>query len=269
MCFGVRDAIAQAEQLARSGSLTILGELVHNPIVRERLYAHGVRESSLDKTQPASTRFMITAHGISDSARASLNILEVADGTCPLVRHAHLHLKQLVRDGYFPVVIGLAGHVEVRGLTGDFPEAVVVNNSSDIARLPHAARIGIISQTTQPIDRVLLIVDEIRRGRPCAEIRFVDTVCKPTKDRQNALKELLQAADTIVVVGGRESNNTRELVQTCLDAGRRAIHVERAEELNPADFRTAKVVGVTAGTSTLLETVSAVVTKLKRIAADT
>jgi len=76
-------------------------------------------------------------------------------------------------------------------------------------------------------------------------------------------------ADTIVVVGGYQSNNTRELVQTCLDAGRHAIHVERAEDLNAANFRAAKVVGVTAGTSTLLETVSAVVAQLKRIAADT
>lgn len=275
MCFGVRDAIAQAEQLAADSPLTILGQLVHNPVVRQRLRARGIEEESTTSPSgpperaPGSRRVMITAHGVSDSARISLNTLglEVADGTCPLVRQAHLHLKQLVRDRYFPVVIGLAGHVEVRGLIEDFADAVVVNDSRDIAGLPNATRIGIISQTTQPIDRVLSLVDEIRRARPQAEVRFVDTVCKPTKDRQSALKKLVEAADTIVVVGGRESNNTRELAQTCLAVGRRAIHVERAEELRAADFLTASVVGVTAGTSTLPETVSAVVSELKRIAA--
>jgi 4-hydroxy-3-methylbut-2-enyl diphosphate reductase len=264
MCFGVRDAIAEAEKLTASGRLTILGELVHNPVVRARLRTLGIEEQST----ASSGRVMITAHGISDFKRAELSSLglEVADGTCPLVRSAHAHLKQLVRDGYFPIVIGLAGHVEVRSLTEDFADAVVVNASSDIARLPCAARFGIISQTTQRIDRVLSLVDEIRRARPAAEVRFVDTVCKPTKDRQRALKKLLRSADTIVVVGGRESNNTRELVQTCLGAGRRAIHIERAEELNATDFLAAKVVGVTAGTSTLPETLSGVVAQLNRIA---
>jgi 4-hydroxy-3-methylbut-2-en-1-yl diphosphate reductase len=211
---------------------------------------------------------MITAHGVSDVKRAELSRrgLEVADGTCPLVRNAHAHLGQLVRDGYFPVVIGLAGHVEVRGLTEDFAGAVVMNESSDIARLPEAESYGIISQTTQPIDRVLRLVEEIRRARPAAEVRFVDTVCRPTKERQRALIELLQMADTIVVVGGRSSNNTRELVETCRAAGRRAIHIERAGELNAADFVATKVVGVSAGTSTLPETVSAVVARLNRIA---
>ncbi len=264
MCFGVRDAIAQAEELAAAAPLTILGQLVHNPVVRQRLRAHGIEEQS---SKPRFGRVMITAHGISDIKRQELSALglNVADGTCPLVRQAHAQLKQLVREGYFPVVIGLAGHVEVRGLTEDFANAVVIEKSSDIARLPPVLRFGIISQTTQPLDRVLVLVNEIRRARPAAEVRFVDTVCKPTKDRQRALKELLEAADTIVVVGGRESNNTRELVWTCHAAGRRAIHIERAEELEAADFHAAKIVGVTAGTSTLPETVVAVVAALNRI----
>lgn len=284
MCFGVRDAIAQAEELAAAAPLTILGQLVHNPVVRQRLRARGVEERSFGSlaslrerrlaqtpphTQtPLQSRIMISAHGISESRREELNAsgLAIADGTCPLVRHAHAQLRLLVRKGYFPVVIGLAGHVEVRGLTEDFADAVVIENADDIARLPQVARFGIISQTTQPLDRVLLLVEEIRGARPHAEVRFVDTICKPTKNRQRALRELLQASDTIVVVGGRESNNTRELVRTCHAAGRRAIHIERAEELSAPDFHAAKVVGVTAGTSTLPETVAAVVAELKRIA---
>jgi 4-hydroxy-3-methylbut-2-enyl diphosphate reductase len=270
MCFGVRDAIAQAEQLAHQGPLTVLGELVHNPIVREHLRAHGVAEGSLDQSGSTSQRVMITAHGASDAKRATWHAkgFEVVDGTCPLVRHAHEQLKRLVTAGYFPVVIGQPGHVEVRGLTEDFPEARIVDLHSDIRRLPEREHYGVISQTTQPIDRVHSLVAEIQRLHPHSEVRFIDTVCKPTKDRQSALRKLIDLVDAIVVVGGRESNNTRQLVSTCRAAGRRALHVERADELQPKWFDQIHVVGLTAGTSTMRETVEAVFRRLEQIARD-
>jgi 4-hydroxy-3-methylbut-2-en-1-yl diphosphate reductase len=265
ICFGVRDAITQAHALAREAPLTILGELVHNPIVREQLRAHGVREQcGADAT---AGRVMITAHGASDKQREALEKrgLEVADGTCPLVRYAHDQLKRLVHAGYFPVVIGLADHVEVRGLVGDFVEACVINDIAEIKQLPARSRYGIISQTTQPIDRVRALVREIARIHPNAEVRFADTVCKPTKDRQLALKKLIAIADLIVVVGGRQSNNTRQLVDTCRAAGRRALHIERPEELQPEWFRGVAVVGLTGGTSTLPETVETVRRRLQEL----
>ena len=263
ICFGVRDAIAQAQALAQEAPLTILGELVHNPIVREQLRAQGVLEKASDHAR--QTRVMITAHGTSDKRREALSKsgLVVADGTCPLVRYAHEQLKRLVQAGYFPVVIGLANHVEVRGLVGDFADAFVINESADIRNLPARSRYGIISQTTQPIDRVRALVGDIARAHPSAEIRFADTVCKPTKDRQLALKKLIKVAEVIVVVGGRQSNNTCQLVKTCRAAGKRALHVERPEELQPEWFRGVRLVGLTGGTSTLPETVEAVRQRLE------
>lgn len=267
MCFGVRDAIAQAEELALQGPLTILGELVHNPVVRERLREQGIGETSLDRTRSTSTRVMITAHGVSDKKRAEWGDagFNVADGTCPLVRHAHEQLRQLVAAGFFPIVIGKPGHVEVEGLIGDFPETVVVCALEDISQLPQRARYGIISQTTQPIDFVKEIVDLVRRTHPDAEVRFVDTVCKPTKDRQAALRKLIDVANAIVVVGGHESNNTRQLAETCRAAGKTAFHIERAEELRVDWFARVEIVGLTAGTSTLPETVRAVHDRLREI----
>lgn len=263
ICFGVRDAIAQAKALAQEVPLTILGELVHNPIVREQLRSQGIQEEP--SANAANGRVMITAHGTSDKQREALNKrgLEVADGTCPLVRYAHDQLKGLVRAGYFPVVIGLADHVEVGGLVGDFVEACVINEAADIRKLPLRRRYGIVSQTTQPIDRVRALVAEIARLYPNAKIRFVDTVCKPTKDRQLALKKLIAAVEVVVVVGGRQSNNTRQLVQTCRAAGKRSLHIERPEELQPEWFRGVAVVGLTGGTSTLPETVEAVRRRLE------
>ena len=267
MCFGVRDAIAQAEELAKQAPLTILGELVHNPIVRERLRAQGVTEGSLDRTGATSAPVMITAHGASDAKHAAWREhgTRVVDGTCPLVRYAHQQLKRLVAAGYFPIVIGKVGHVEVRGLTEDFPEARVVDLPCDILKLPQRDRYGVISQTTQPIDRVRELVAEIERLHPASEVRFADTVCRPTKDRQSALRKLIDVAQVIVVVGGRESNNTRQLVETGRAAGRRAFHIERPDELRPEWFDGISTVGLTAGTSTLPETVHAVHERLEQI----
>ena len=268
LCFGVRDAIAQAGRLADDAPLTLLGELVHNPIVRERLAARGVQERPLAEVGTAPTRqVMITAHGASDAAREAWRGagFGVADGTCPLVRHAHGQLAALVALGCQPVVIGKAGHVEVLGLTGDFPQTVVIALEADIPRLPAASRYGVIAQTTQPIEHVEALVAAMRAHFPQSEVVFRDTVCQPTKNRQSALKKLLAECDTLVVVGGRNSNNTLALVAAAQAAGRRAHHVMRAEELRAEWFRTAENVGVTAGTSTLKETVAAVVARLSQI----
>ena len=270
MCFGVRDALAEAERLAAHGPLTILGELVHNPMVRNRLLERGVREGNLNDLPSARTsQVMITAHGASDRNRRAWRDagFTVADGTCPLVRRAHEQLRLLLARGYFPVVIGQRGHVEVRGLIGDFPGAVVIESAASVDDLPKdEARFGVISQTTQPLAHVHALVTAIRQARPAAEVKFCDTVCQPTKNRQNALQQLLTSCDTIVVVGGRNSNNTRQLVAAAHAADRRAIHVERPDELRTDWLEGAEVVGLTAGTSTLKETVAAVHARLLQVA---
>jgi 4-hydroxy-3-methylbut-2-enyl diphosphate reductase len=271
LCFGVRDAIAQAEQLAHQGPLTVLGELVHNPVVRERLMQWGIREGALaDRGSAATRHVMITAHGASDVARAEWRSagFTLADGTCPLVRQAHEKLRALVAEGFAPVVIGKRGHVEVEGLTGDFPGACVIESANDLCHLPAADRLGVISQTTQPLDKVLALVAAIRAARPGSEVRFCDTVCQPTKNRQTALRKLIEECDTLVVVGGRNSNNTLQLVAAAMAAGRAVYHVERAAELRAEWFRHAEIVGLTAGTSTLKETVATVRTRLEVIAAE-
>jgi len=271
LCFGVRDAITEAERLAARAPLTILGELVHNPVVQEKLQQRGIRHASLHDVGNAETpQVMITAHGASERAREAWRKagFGVADGTCPLVRHAHDQLKMLVDLGYFPIVIGKPGHVEVDGLIGDFPGAVVVETMGDLARIPGAPKLGIISQTTQPIAHVQRLVEAVRTTHPHSDVRFIDTVCQPTKRRQGALAALLAECDTIVVVGGRHSNNTGELVRTAAAANRQVHHVQCAGEIDPRWFRGNETVGVTAGTSTLEETVAAVQRRLEEIAAE-
>ncbi len=269
LCFGVRDALKLAESLAADGPVTILGDLVHNPIALERLAAHGATQGTLEDLASATTRdVLITAHGAADERRAAWRDagFRVADTTCPLVRRAHKQLAGLVAGGYFPVVVGQRDHVEVRGLTGDFPGAAVIGSEEDIAAVPVHARYGVISQTTQPADKVARLVEAFRNARPDAEVRYCDTVCQPTKDRQNALRELAGKVEVVIVVGGRHSNNTRQLVLSVQAVGKRAYQVERAEDLDPRWVAGVERVGLTAGTSTLPETVATVGKRLREIA---
>ena len=261
ICFGVRDALALAERIASDEPLTILGQLVHNPIARERLEELGVKQGALDDAPGAVThRVMITAHGASDAAgarwRASGHAVE--DATCPLVRHAHGQLRRLVEEGCFPVIIGKHGHVEVQGLAGDFPGAAILETETDIDGIPERPLYGVVSQTTQPIERALRLVVALRASRPESRVRFRDTVCRPTKDRQEALRKLMREVEVVIVVGGRNSNNTGELLETVRAVGLPAHHIERAEELQWEWFEGIEHAGITGGTSTLPETVARV-----------
>lgn len=251
MCFGVRDAIALALEHAETGPLTILGDLVHNTAVLADLKARGIamaRDTADVKTQTV----MVTAHGASERSLASTRALglDVVEATCPLVHVAHRAVRTLVRDGYHPVIIGLRTHVEVRGLTEDLDAFDVVSNEDEVMALDEHPRLGVAAQTTQSIERVRHLVALIRGRFPRSDVRFIDTVCQPTKQRQYAARELARQCDIVVVVGGANSNNTRELVSTCREYCARVHHVQTESDLRPEWFDAVGAVGITAGTST-------------------
>jgi 4-hydroxy-3-methylbut-2-en-1-yl diphosphate reductase len=251
MCFGVRDAIALALREAACRPLTVLGELVHNESVMGDLQARGVRFcSDVDEVETPSV--MITAHGASECRVAGARNLglSVLDATCPLVRRAHEAVKALVSDGFHPIIIGKRDHVEVRGLTEDLAAFDVVLDDDDVLRLAPRDRFGIAAQTTQPIARVHHLATRVRMRFPHAEVRLVNTVCTPTRHRQQAAVTLARDCDMVVVVGGAHSNNTRELAATCRSHCSRVFHVQTADDLRAEWFRGARVAGITAGTST-------------------
>jgi len=203
MCFGVRDAIALAINTAQREPLTILGDLVHNETVLAGLRERDIRFAR--QADEVDTRtVMITAHGASDRAihHALGQGLNVLQATCPLVHFAHRALAQLVASGFHPVIIGQRQHVEVRGLTEDLAEFDVVLSAEDVERLRSHTHIGIVAQTTQPMDKVAHLVGLIRGRFPKSVVHFRDTVCKPTKERQQAAVELAQKAEVVIVIGG-------------------------------------------------------------------
>src|SRR5215831_6800054 len=213
MCFGVRDAIALAKKVSKEQPLTILGDLVHNETILAELQARGIRVAQAGE-KIATEQVMITAHGASEAAmdRVRERGHSLIEATCPLVHVAHRAVARLVAAGYYPVIVGKRDHVEVRGLTEDLEEFDVVLSEADVFELKEKPRFGVAAQTTQPIAKVRQLVELIRRRFPDSEVLFADTVCQPTKQRQQAAVELAQQCDVVVVIGGTHSNNTHELV---------------------------------------------------------
>jgi 4-hydroxy-3-methylbut-2-enyl diphosphate reductase len=269
MCFGVRDAIALAVDRASAAPLTILGDLVHNPAVLADLRHRGIAMAA-SVTQVQTQTVMVTAHGASDRALAHSRALglEVVEATCPLVRVAHRAIGALVRAGYHPVIVGQRTHVEVRGLTEDLDDFHVVLDEADLDALEGYPRLGVAAQTTQPVDRVRHLVALMRERFPQAEIRLMDTVCQPTKQRQTAAVELARQSDVVIVVGGATSNNTRELVNTCRRHCPHVHHVQTDADLDPDWFEAADTVGITAGTSTPDQLIDQIDQRVRELAGD-
>jgi 4-hydroxy-3-methylbut-2-en-1-yl diphosphate reductase len=251
MCFGVRDAITLALRLTKQGPLTILGDLVHNPDVVARMDAAGAtRAHTPNEVQTRAV--LLTAHGTTHQVKQQLRDEghQVHDAACPLVKRAHMALTKLICEDRYPVVIGKADHVEVRGLIGDLKACTVILHEADIEQLAGRNRLGIVAQTTQPLEYVESLVEAIRRRFPDADVKFTDTVCQPTKDRQEAIRQLVDQTDVIVVVGGPDSNNSRKLTEFARGRGRTAYQVAHVEELRSEWFEGVTLVGLTAGTST-------------------
>ena len=255
-CFGVKDAIDLAMDPEFKSSLTILGQLVHNTQVNESLNRNDVAlVNGIDEIDKIKTKMvMITAHGASDGIKDRLQEegFIVYDASCPLVMRVHQVIKSMVKDNFFPVVIGQEAHVEVKGIVGDLEEYLVINNEEDIAKLKGIGKrkIGIVSQTTQQMEKVESLAAKIREMDCIDEVKFVNTICQPTRDRQVAVRELADQVDLMIVIGGYNSSNTKKLVQVCDERNIESHHIETSSQLKRDWFINKKHVGITAGTST-------------------
>jgi len=271
-CFGVKDAINLAMEPQFKSDLTIVGQLVHNRQVNESLNSHGVAlVNGIDEIDDIKTKkVMITAHGAADSMKEKL--IEagfvVFDASCPLVMRVHKTIKSMVDKNYFPVVIGQEEHVEVKGIVGDLDEYIVINNEEDLDKLRSAPnkRFGIVSQTTQQMEKVENLVGKIREMDCVEDVAFVNTICQPTRDRQIAVRDLANQVDLMIVIGGYNSSNTKKLVQVCDERDVEAHHIEAASQLDKTWFSGKKHVGITAGTSTPEYVINEVHTAILKIA---
>ena len=266
-CYGVREAIDKAKEARAAGKAThTLGQVVHNEGVVRDLQALGIRTvDTLDDVDHGAA-VVIRAHGVRPEVmeRASERGLEVIDGTCTWVIQEQRELSRLVEEGYTIVLLGTPKHPEVVGLLGFAPDAIVVDEEDDWAKIPARKRMALISQSTQPPWKFeKLAAFMVGRSH---ELKIVNTVCPVTIRRQQDTLDSASEVDLMVVVGGRSSANTKELTRLCGIAGTPALQIESVRDLDdPTPFKDRRVVGVTGGTSTPIEDLHAVAQRILEI----
>ncbi|HET6455736.1 MAG TPA: 4-hydroxy-3-methylbut-2-enyl diphosphate reductase [Armatimonadota bacterium] len=266
-CYGVKRAMDGVMQVARESGKPIytLGPLIHNPQVIEKLESEGVKSVHELSEIPGGSVVVMPSHGVSkpvmDQARESG--LEIIDLTCPFVSKVHRLAEQLVSEGYQVVVLGDPGHTEVKGIMSRAGEgAVAVSHAEDLSSHELGKRVGVLAQTTQRPDEYRMLVAEV--ALRAYEVRGFNTICNATTDRQQSALELASDVDVMIIVGGRNSANTRRLAEMCSSVVR-THHIEVAGELDPKWFRKTEKVGVTAGASTPGWIIEEVVKKLESL----
>jgi len=265
-CFGVRRAISLAEDALRSGKkVASLGPIIHNSLEVSRLESMGLRViEDINDLNPEES-LLIRSHGapldvISELKRRGINII---DATCPLVARAQRMVDFLSSEGYTVIIAGEQGHPEVKGLVSyGRGKTFVVSSSEEISELP-GEKIGIVGQTTFSIDRFREIVGEI--VSKSWEVRIFNTLCNASRKRQIAVEELVEKTDVIIVIGGKNSANTRRLVEIAESKGATVYHIESWNELLPDWFIGKEKIGITAGASTPDWVIEKVLDKIREL----
>lgn len=267
-CFGVRRALKIARSLAASHqAVCMLGDLVHNETVIRELEASGIRKiKRLEKGR--NTRLLIRAHGAS---RRTLTMARqhgyaLVDATCPMVREIHRIVRSMDRQGRRVIVIGDRRHDEVLGIIGQIVRrAVIIDHAEHIPwkALRHVRKAAIVVQSTQNLDRVLPIVERLKTRM--ADVRFFNTICKPTRMKQEEIKILPLQNDAILIIGSRTSANTKRLYEIAKGLNARTHWIQSPQELDQRWFRNVRSLGITAGASTPETTTRSVIARIRAL----
>ncbi len=251
-CFGVERALRIAHETARNAKTPIytLGQLIHNPQVVEELRKEGITPvEHLDGLKEGI--LIIRSHGLPPSVieQAKKRNFTIVDATCPFVKQAQEKACLLSKEGYQVVVLGEREHPEVRGiLSVAGHNASCINNHNDIKNLMPSKKIGLVSQTTQSVEGFSRVVSELIKIT--REVRAFNTICTSTQMRQEAALKLARDVDCMIVVGGKNSANTKRLATLVQNRGIPAYHIETEMELNKDFFSGVSKVGITGGAST-------------------
>ncbi len=256
-CFGVKRAVKLAEG---SSSLTqegirvyTLGPIIHNPQEVGRLTTKGVKPLNGEELREGDA-IIIRSHGIPPDKERELRErgLRVIDATCPYVKAVHEAVCKLSEEGYFIVLVGEKNHPEVIGTLGYLKECggkgIVVESLEDLKEAFKYERIGVVSQTTQSEKFFKEVVGELALW--VKELKVINTICNATSVRQEDVYRIAPEVDVMVIIGGKNSGNTRRLYSISKSLNPNSYHIETAEELDPSWFEGVKKVGITAGAST-------------------
>lgn len=270
-CFGVKRAMGIIEQglKERGENIYIIGEIIHNPQAVERLKKLGAKSVEDIRDIESGSTLVIRAHGVNPSIirEAKQKGIELLDATCPFVHRSQSYVKELSERSYDIIIIGDKEHPEVKGIAGHARGQVfIIKDLDDAKEMGRVDKAGLVIQTTFSPDKAQAIIKEVKKH--VGELKVYDTICQATIARREATLELAKKVDLMIIVGGRNSSNTRRLYQMCKDVGVTSRFIERTEEIDPAWFEGVSKVGISTGTSTPEWVIEEVIARLEEIAAE-
>jgi 4-hydroxy-3-methylbut-2-enyl diphosphate reductase len=262
-CFGVKRAIQIAESSPNSN---ILGPLIHNPKEIQRL-KDNFNINTIDSLENVldNTPIIIRTHGIPKQDLKLLNEknIKITDATCPYVKKPQKICEEMEKNGYQVVIFGDKKHPEVKGIMSYVSEPVVVIDKKELDNISLKDKVAIISQTTKDVRDYQQIINEIIIRTQ--ETRVFNTICNATFENQIAAKELAKDVDIMIIIGGKNSSNTKQLVEISKDFCKDSFLVEDIEDLKKEWFRDKEVCGVTAGASTPDWVIKEIIENIKHI----
>ena len=251
-CYGVKRAVEIAEGAADSLPAATLGPLIHNPQFTDELASKGVAcKDSLDDFAPGET-VIFRSHGVGPEIyeQAIEKKLKILDATCPNVKTSQRKAQQAFEDGYLPIIVGEKNHPEVKSILAFAGKnAIIIERKEDIGEVPFVSKYCVIIQTTFELAKFEEILQALQAARP-GEYRVERTICLATRQRQDAAAKLAAEVDAFIVIGGRNSANTRHLTELVSAICPRCFQIETARELSPEMFQGCRKIGISAGAST-------------------
>ena len=265
-CFGVRDAVNLAYDTAQDhGEVYMLGTIVHNEKVVEDLSKVGTKVVDKIDEVPKDKPILFRAHGTAPRVwdKAKNKNLNIIDATCPLVIEIHDEIKKLEAEGRRTIIIGDHGHDEVVGIAAQVENPIILANVEEAKALRKMKKAGVVCQSTQMIENVQEIINVLMEK--VFDLRFVNTICFPTRRNHEQIKELATKCEVMIVIGSFTSANSKRLTQLALEKNKRSYQVTNTDDLEASWFENCETVGISAGASTPDYIIKGVVEKIKEI----
>jgi len=266
-CFGVRDAVNAAYDVSKEhGEVYMLGDIVHNENVVEDLEKKGVKVVENLEEIPEDKPVLFRAHGTSKDVwkKAEDKKMNIIDATCPLVHDIHREVKELHSEGRKIIIIGDHGHDEVIGIASQVEGAIIIASIEEAQKLRKTKKAGIVSQSTQAIENVQDIINILMTK--VVDLRFINTICFPTKRNHQQIKELSVITDMMLIIGSFTSANSKRLTELSLERNKNTYQVTNAAEIDSSWFKNnINSVGISAGASTPDWIIDSVIKKVKEL----
>lgn len=265
-CFGVKRAVDGVEnEVSSGGKLKCLGEIVHNEVVVKKLMDKGVVfVDNIDEVKD-NEYLAIRAHGVPEDVykKAEERNIKLLDFTCPKVMQIHKKIKEASNNGYSIILIGKKEHPETIGSMGYAKDVYVIEDISEIEALPLFDKVFSIVQTTFSLDKYISIEKKLKEKY--SNIVCINSICPSTRNRQEECRKIAREADFMIIVGGKNSSNTKKLFEVACSECENCIIIQDENDKKIEESKKYDIIGVMSGASTPMETIDKVVARINQI----